>query len=355
MRLIEDPIGLKVRLQSEGVRTEPRCGTRAGGAGPAEGLTLFFEGLTATVPCAAPFARDSVFSLVEEDCVVRLYERDTALLEVEIAGDPRFYSQAAPSGEPLNRIALRHGRDGIGSTVAQACNRGCLFCGIALTRESGATTAHKRPKDIAEVARAGRSEGYEHFILTTGTTGPKDSGIEHMAACAMAVKDATAGEMSVHVQFEPPGDPSWIEHAAASADTAAINIECFDPDTLMRVAPGKAALGRELYERAWKNAVELFGPGQVTCFIIAGLGEPGKSIIEGCRMLTSFGVYPFVLPLRPVPGTPLGSRRPPSAREMASIYEDVAEIVTSAGLSARDCRAGCVRCGACSAITDLTD
>lgn len=366
--VMSGPVRLKVRLQSEGIRVRGAGrafwagarpegvlpgAIRLGGAGPAEGVTIFFDGLSATVPCRAPFAGGSKFHLASEDGRLCLFEKGRFVTAVEVPDEPRFYSRGTSTGMRMGRVAVRHGRDAIGSTVAQACDRGCSFCAIGLTRESGATTAIKTPREIGEVAKAAMEEGFAHFVLTTGTSGA-DCGIEHMSACAESIRLATGGRMPVHVQFEPPADPEWILVASASADTAAVNMECFDADTLGRVAPFKAATGLAAYERAWKAAVEAFGPGQVSCFLIAGLGEPRRSIIEGCRVLASLGVFPFVLPLRPVPGTSMGTSRPPDADTMAGIYEEAREIIDAAGLTRAACRAGCVRCGACSAIGDLT-
>lgn len=354
---LSDDVGLKVDLQSRGLRLslEDDHG-RLGGAGPAEGITLFLGGLVATVPTAAAFVATSPYSLHQRGGGTVLERDGRELCQVEVASRPAWYSRATAGGVPLEKIALRHGRDCIGSTVAQACARQepCLFCGIFLSRDAGATVARKTPGDIAEVAAAALVEGFTHAVLTTGTTDPRDGGIPLLVSCSKAVKHATDGRMEVHVQYEPPRDFTLIDEAAGFADSAAINIECFDRDTLARVAPGKASLGLERYRSAWERAVEAMGEGRVACFIIAGLGEPEESVLEGCRMLTSLGVFPYVLPLRPIPGTPMGSAAPPPASRMLSIYEAASEIISASGLSPSESqRAGCVRCGACSAITDV--
>jgi len=352
-----DAVGLKVDLQSQGLRLELEGGPgRLGGAGPAEGVTLFVGELVATVPTAAAFVAVSPYTLHRHAGATVLARDGHELCQVAIASEPAWYSRETAGGVPLQKIALRHGRDCIGSTVAQACARKepCLFCGIALSREAGATVARKTPEDIAEVAAASLEEGFDHAVLTTGTTDPGDCGIPLLVSCSRAVKQATGGRMAVHVQFEPPEDFALIDEAAASADSAAINIECFDRETLARVAPGKASLGIAGYRSAWERAVELMGEGRVASFIIAGLGEPEESVLEGCRMLTSLGVFPYVLPLRPIPGTPLGSAVPPTASRMLSIYEEASEIISASGLTpSASMSAGCVRCGACSAITDV--
>jgi len=39
---------------------------------------------------------------------------------------------------------------------------------------------------------------------------------------------------------------------------------------------------------------------------------------------------------------------------MMDVYERCAGVIAEAGLRAIECPSGCVRCGACSAITDFT-
>jgi radical SAM protein (TIGR04043 family) len=358
-----EAVELKVELQAAGVRIEPGSlgvsGSRSGGAGPAEGITLFIRDLVATVPVGAPFVARSQFTLGDADPKVpglRLRRDGVDVGRFRLAPEPEFYNGLTSDGVPMKQIALRHGFKAIGSTVVQACARtddACRFCGIAVSRKSGATTARKTPAQLAEVSVRALREGFSHIVLTTGTVNFEDCGISALEPCARAVKEATGGRMKVHVQFEPPSDGEWIDRIAGVADSAAINIECFDDEVLRRVAPGKAAAGLRQYEAAWEHAVESFGEGQVTSFIIAGLGESRQSVLDGCELLSSAGVFPFVVPLRPIPGTPLGSASPPEAGEMMALYEDAARIIEKHRLSATKCAAGCVRCSACSAIGDL--
>ena len=62
----------------------------------------------------------------------------------------------------------------------------------------------------------------------------------------------------------------------------------------------------------------------------------------------------MLVPLRPIKGTPIESWSPPRVAEVREVYENVAAMVRAAGLRASDCFAGCVRCGARSAFTDIT-
>lgn len=351
----DEALGLKIELQSMGARVSPGVSARTGGAGPADGVTIEIGGLVATVPTVAGYVERSPFMLDDGDGSWELLRGGVMVCEVHPLPEPAFYAGRTSEGVPLRSLALRHGRDGVGSTVAQECahgERACLFCGIDISRRSGETVAVKSPRQMGEVARAAASEGLGHFVLTSGSTIPSEEGMRHMAECAAAVKESAG--MKVHVQFEPPLDLSAIDEVAKAADSAAINIECFEPSVRARVTPGKAAVSLDRYEEAWRRAVDAFGPGQVTSFVIFGLGEVEDSALEGCRRLAAEGVFPYMLPLRPIRGTPMGEASPPSAGSMARLYERAAEIIRAAGLRASDCKAGCVRCSACSALTDIT-
>jgi putative N-acetyltransferase (TIGR04045 family) len=149
----------------------------------------------------------------------------------------------------------------------------------------------------------------------------------------------------------PPTDPGRLEVLKeAGVDTVGIHIECFHEPTLRAVAPAKAAIGTARYKTAWRRAVALFGVNQVSSFVIAGLGEPPESLVSGSEELADMGVYPYVVPLRPVPGSRMQHWRPPYPDVMEAVYESVAGMLRRKGLKARHCRAGCVRCGACSAL-----
>ena len=137
----------------------------------------------------------------------------------------------------------------------------------------------------------------------------------------------------------------------AGADTIGIHIETFDHNVLRRVAPSKAGHDLEFFTKPWRHAVSVFGKNQVSSFVIAGLGEDITSIITVAEMLCDIGVFPYLLPFRPIPGTPLENSRPPAPETMLHLYEEVSALLKKYGLSSAASKAGCVRCGACSSIS----
>jgi len=62
-------------------------------------------------------------------------------------------------------------------------------------------------------------------------------------------------------------------------------------------------------------------------------------------------VYPFLVPFVPLADTPMANHPTPDADTMRSLYTDVAAAIRGAGLGAAQMKAGCAKCGACSALS----
>ena len=349
---------LLVELQSLGVRvvdeTPGSLPGRLGGAGPSDALFLWVRGLPLTVPSHAGYVAASPYTVRVEGRRASLYRDDELIGPVTLPPRPRIYDMATADGVPYWKIALLH-LDSIASTVVQKCiywgtHEQCGFCGIELTRGEQ-TIPVKTPAQLAEVCTAARD--YDHAVdvtLTTGSLNRRDRGAIYISRCAAAIKEASG--MPIQVQFEPPDDLRVLDEVArAGVDAVGIHSETFDPDVLARVAPGKAQCGIEGYFRTWEAAVDVFGRGSVTTYVLLGMGEREELIVEGCRRAIAMGVYPFVVPLRPVPGTLMADAEPPDPDYVARVYGEVAAMLADAGFDHLDAKAGCARCQACSGLS----
>jgi radical SAM protein (TIGR04043 family) len=350
---------LLVELQSLGVRVQDEsCGDgvpgRRGGAGPADAGFLWVRGLPLTVPMHAAYAKHSPYTLLLTDRGARLYRGAEEVGPVAVPRRPRIYDMATADGVPYWKIALLH-LDSIASTVVQKCiywgtHEQCGFCGIELTRGEQ-TIPVKTPAQLAEVCAAAKDlDGAVDATLTTGSINRRDRGALYLSRCAAAIKEACG--LPVQAQFEPPDDLAVLRHVRdAGVDAVGIHVETFDPAVLARVAAGKARCGVDGYFRTWERAVEVFGRGRVTTYVILGLGERRELIEAGCARAIAMGVYPFVVPLRPVPGTLLADAPPPDPDYVADVYRTVSALLAEHGLDHLEAAAGCARCQACSGLS----
>jgi len=343
-----------LRLQSQGLRAVTAVEGRSGGAGPSDVGMLWVEGVPVTLDTDPARCAASPFELRAEDEGFGLYAGARRLATATTSPRPSFYDLCTPDGTPYWKIALLH-LDSLASTVLQTCaywgnNDQCAFCGIGVSLEAGRTIARKQPAQLAEVAVAARElDGAVDVTLTTGSTRAPDRGALYVGRCAAAVKDASG--LPVEVQFEPPEDLDVIDRVHdLGADTVGIHVESFDPAVLARVAPAKARTGVEGYMRAWERAVACFGAGQVTTYVILGMGEDPEITLQGCRRAIDMGVYPFVVPLRPVAGSLMADLAAPDHAYVEGVLRHVVPYLKERGLGSTTALAGCARCQACSSM-----
>jgi radical SAM protein (TIGR04043 family) len=130
-----------------------------------------------------------------------------------------------------------------------------------------------------------------------------------------------------------------------------MHLEAVTPAVRSRIMPGKASVPLDRYFDAFAASVPVFGRGQVSSYIIAGLGDSAPEILAVSERLIGLGVYPFVVPFVPISGTPMESHPAPTPDFMDSILRPLAGMLRDARLMAADIKAGCGKCGACSALS----
>lgn len=332
--------------------------SRIGGAGPSDHKAITLEGQTVMVPIHTGAAAQSPYvAMVEPDeRSAKLYRDGVLVGALTFPVRPRFYDLQTPDGIPYWKIALLHSSDVLATTVLQTCVRygqretSCQFCAIGQSLAAGRTIARKTPAQLALVARAAVDlDGVTHMVMTTGTPPTPDRGALVLCESAEAVKAAV--DLPIQGQCEPPDDDRWFARLAESGIAAlGMHLEAVNESVRRRIMPGKAEVPVERYLRAFEAAVAVFGHGQVTTYILAGLGDTEDEIVDMAGRLSAMGVYPFVVPFVPISGTPLAHHPPPSSEMMRRLYGRLEPILAEAGLRADSIRAGCGRCGACSAM-----
>ena len=254
---------------------------------------------------------------------------------------PRFYDLTTADGVPYSHIATLHGRDVLATTVLQTCIRyqsrtkTCQFCAIGQSLAAGRTIERKTPAQLAEVAKAAvELDGVKHMVMTTGTPRGRDRGAAILCESATAVKNAVY--LPIQAQCEPPDDDELVRAAEERRASTALgmHIEVVTPELRRRMMPGKSEIPVERYLAAFAAATPVFGRGQVSTYILAGLGDSAETILDLCAKLVALGVYPFVVPFVPISGTPLESHPAPGADFMHSVLKPLSHMLVEAGLKA---------------------
>ena len=353
---------LITELQSQGLRlvdTSVGAKGRQGGAGPSDHKAVTIAGSTVMVPIYTGPASQSPYAVEMQQGSQRatLTHTNNPIAAIEFPAKPKFYDLTTADGIPYWKIALLHSHDVLATTVQQTCMRyrdeatACQFCAIEKSLDQGRTIARKTPEQLAEVAEAAvRLDGVSHMVMTTGTPNASDRGTAYLAECAKAIKARV--DLPIQAQCEPPADFVWFERMrAAGIESLGMHLEAIDPQVRAKIMPGKAEVPVSVYFEAFAAAVKVFGWGQVSTYLLAGLGDSLETLVTTSEKLINLGVYPFVVPFVPITDTPLANHPAPDANFMAAVYQQVGGLLKQAGMTSEAINAGCAKCGACSALS----
>ncbi len=347
--------------------------SRKGGAGPAGGMFVTYEDkFQANVPMQDQMTRDS----------------DLAITAVPVSGffdvfkesgdgnlDPykHFWKVPAPSfyddifmpkerlgiggGIPYRKIALVHGTDCVATTINQSCKywrcgTQCDFCAIEEPLKDNDTMPKKDPDALVAFTEKARAEKrVKHFTLTSGTQDTPDGGALEYVPFVDALKHNF--KYPVHVQVTPVNKMEYLDKLYyAGVDNVGIHIETFPEANRRLHTPGKSEIPLKAFEKNWDYAVTLFGENQVESYVLVGLGETIKEFTDAVDLLVNHGVIPLVVPARPIKNTTFEKNKLGGYEELVKRYIYVAKRLHEQGLRPEKAVAGCVRCGACSAIQE---
>jgi len=334
---------------------------RKGGAGPLGGRYFLFEDNTLVNVVLWDNPQQSNLNLTEKEGEY-FSIRDNLINEksfkLKLVPNPQYYQPTylTSDGIPMKKIALVHGIDCLSSTIYQkcvywACGEACKFCGVELSLNDNSTILEKSALQMNEVIKVAKEEGRcSHMTLTSGTDKNPDKGAKRYVEMLKGIKKENP-DLPLHVQIEPMENLSYIDELKnAGADTIGIHIEILNDDIRKQITPGKSHISRDMFEINWNHALEIFGKNQVETFILTGFGESIEEITREIEKIVSIGVIPFITPVRSIPGR---KDLPKSdVDNLKKIYMKAAESMKSMGVNPLEHKAGCVKCGGCSAITE---
>lgn len=354
-----DSLTLKVELQSYGLRIPDTKDIRSGGAGPTGGIHLkILPDGEANIPVVGGSFGSSPYYLDQINGEYWVFRDSVAIAQVELMGAAKFYDHKTSAGISMQKMGLLHCPTTFATTLLQTCDfwedeRRCKFCGIELTLKDRSTVGFKNAKSLVEtILIAKELDGISNVVFTSGVARDEEKALTKYAEICSEVKRVTG--LPIQLQIIPPEDLSWLQRLKDSGvDALGVHIETFDPEVFDKITPGKAKIGFDRYVETWKEAVKVFGRWQVSTYVLVGMGERLETILEGAALCAEIGVYPFIVPFRPVAGTPMENVKPPESHVMNHIYTEAAKILSKYHGESKSSKAGCVSCGECSALPDF--
>jgi len=135
--------------------------------------------------------------------------------------------------------------------------------------------------------------------------------VQDIAALARRISESS--EIAISVSCQPLSREDLERLADAGAQRIGIPLDAVTEEIFNRVK-GSGIGGPYRWEghfKALREAVEIFGRGNVTTHLIAGLGETGEEFVKMIQLCVDLGVYPALFAFTPIPGTVLSSRPSP--------------------------------------------
>ncbi|HME52966.1 MAG TPA: radical SAM protein [Candidatus Lokiarchaeia archaeon] len=346
---------------------------RKGGAGPAGGMFVQYQdAFLANVPLQEQMTKNSDLFITEipTSGVFDVFkEHSPGELEpfhqFSKIPAPSFYDEEYISkertgiGTPVTfkKIALVHGIDCVATTINQSCKywrcgMQCDYCAIEESIKDDSTLPRKDPDALVAFTERARAEDrVKHFTLTSGTQDSPDGGALEYIPFVEALKSNF--KYPVHVQVAPVKNMEYLDKLYyAEVDTIGIHVETYPEKNRRLHCPGKSEIPLKQFEKNWDYAVGLFGENQVESYLLAGLGETFDEFKQGIEVLLEHEVIPFVVPARPIENTKFDENKLESHEILIQYYLYAAKRMREQGLQPSKTLAGCVRCGACSSISE---
>jgi biotin synthase len=134
--------------------------------------------------------------------------------------------------------------------------------------------------------------------------------VEDLVALVSRIRESS--EVPISVSCQPLSRRDIRRLADAGVQRIGIPLDAATEDLFNKVKGSEIGGPYEwkTHLEALRNAVEIFGRGNVTTHLIAGLGEEEEELVEAIQRCVDMGVYPALFAFTPIPGTAL-SRRPP--------------------------------------------
>lgn len=231
----------------------------------------------------------------------------------------------------------------------------CKYCTVDLARRKWGLSEQKVMKHLLEaIDLTVKKCKVRSITLTSGTFADPDEVAQEWIRLIKRIRQVT--NKSLHVQIEPLTDMSIYKKLSNLVQSIGIFLEVFDEDIRKKICPGKSKISREIYFKAWQEAVKYFGRGKVGTSCILGFGEDYNKILPVIDECAKIGVRVILLLARPG-SEALGKRFRPSylgkEKELIKFHIKVAEILMKYGLESKvGAESGCFGCQGCSAMVE---
>ncbi len=306
-------------------------------------VNIAFSNTNVNVSVAEHFSKSSPYVLYEK-------EGKFFIKSDNFDFDISFFGSLPKTNTMLDDMARLHSTDCINIWPSTNCcydKEGikCKFCSIQKETE--------KPIDVEILAPA-----IKKLLEKTPTGMLNFSGATYQNPdvmtdywIALVKKIREFSNCKIAIEFAPPKDLNkLVELKNAGLDVAIMNLEIANPTLRKQICPGKSGISYEHYHEAFKKAVEVFGYNRVSSVLIGGL-QPKEDILIECEKMAKIGVFPTIMPYRPLDNCTEKKEYLCSPEELREMSIELGKILVKYHLDSSK-QEGCTKCGGCSIEND---
>ena len=295
------------------------------------------------------FCKKSPFVIKERSGILELFDGKNYLSKIDVLPLPDWGNEYV-EGYRIGDYLRPHSKQCIACWPYLKCNycaigKQCQFCSMGDYRIKTIL-----PETIVcEMIRVALSNNAKYEVaLSGGTCHEPDHSIAYFSKiCEIAQQNNTE---YISVETAPPNELFYIDELKKSGATAIIiNLEIADENLRKDICPGKSSITQEQYYRAYERAVSVFGVGNVSCVLVAGI-QKAEDIISKSSELISMGVIPTVIPFKPLDGCAMRNHPVANPEELIFIATEVDKLLSAHHMMASS-QKGCTKCNGCSLET----
>ncbi len=348
---IQKQIQIKADLLCKGMRVSDRSKQLLSAEYPdffekgiMHSINVKFADTNVNVSVADDFARTSPYLLDEKDGSFFISDGNGYTFPIG------FFGMLPHTGTIVDTYARLHSTGCVTIWPSSNCcydkgSEKCRFCSIVKIRETPLD-----PDELADGIKKlfERSAG-NMLNFSGGTYLNPDNMADYWITLVKKIR--AFSDCKIAIELAPPSDLSKLDNLKqAGANVVIMNLEVADDALRAKICPGKSKITREHYYRAFRRAVELFGYGQVSSVLIAGI-QPKEDIIAECERLAAIGVFPTIMPIRPLDNANVDFATRCSPDDLKEIANRLAEYLVKYKLDYK-LQEGCTKCGGCSIEND---
>lgn len=301
---------------------------------------------------AEQFCQNSPFEIRTSGECLKLFENDKSIASIEVLKLPNWCDEYV-EGYRIGDYIRPHSPNCVACWPYLKCNyytqgQQCKFCSMGNYHIKTILPEHI----VVQMIRKALEYNPQYEIaLSGGTCDAPDRSISYFSNICREAKKYNAEYISV--ETAPPSDLRFIDELKNSGATAIImNLEIADNELRKKMCPGKSTISQNHYMKAYKRAVKVFGTGNVSCVLIAGI-QRKEDIANKARELIELGVIPTIIPFKPLDGCMLANYPATKHSELIEIAGQVDKMLRKKGLFA-DEQKGCTKCNGCSLETIIS-